>query len=189
VRLILASASPRRSELLRQMGLRFEVMSANVDETRFAGESPRAYVSRLAEAKARASSVPGALVIGADTAVVCDDEILGKPCCQKEAVDALLLLSGRTHEVITGVCVTDGQTLRRRVVTTEVRFREVDRQTLVRYWNTGEGSDKAGSYGIQGIGGIFADRIAGSYSAVVGLPLSETEELLRAFQFDTWRDR
>ena len=189
--LILASASPRRAELLRQIDIRFDIVTADVDETPHPEEAPGNYVERLAIAKASAIARehPGALVLGADTTVVCDDQILGKPLGEADALDMLMRLSGRRHEVMTGVCVTDGMVMRSQVVTTAVLFAQLDRARALRYWRTGEGADKAGGYGIQGIGGILADRIEGSYSAVVGLPLRETEEMLEAFGYDTWQNR
>jgi septum formation protein len=187
--LVLASSSPRRAQLLRQIGIPFEVIVEPVDEQALSDELPLAYVERLARAKAAAVARPDRLVLAADTAVVVDGEILGKPRGRTEGVAMLLRLSGREHQVVTAVCVTDAPVARARVVTTQVEFGPIDEATAERYWATGEGADKAGGYGIQGIGGIFADRIAGSFSAVVGLPLGETEGLLRTFGFDTWRGR
>lgn len=188
-RLLLASASPRRRALLQQMGLQFDVVVTEVDETVQAGESAAAYVERLAIAKAHAGHQQGSVAIGADTTVTIDDEILGKPCCQSQAVAMLLRLSGRTHEVLTGVAVYDGKRLESCVVTSTVRFRPVTRMEAVAYWQTGEPTDKAGGYGIQGIGGIFAERLEGSYSAVVGLPVEQTEKLLQLLGIDTWSVR
>jgi septum formation protein len=188
-RLILASASPRRAELLRQIGLRFDVQSVGVDESPWPGEAAVGYVRRLAEAKARAGHRPGALTLGADTAVVLGRRILGKPADAAEAASMLLALAGRSHRVLTAVAVCDGERLRSCDVVSRVRFRDISPAEAEAYARTGEGADKAGGYGIQGIGGIFAREIHGSYSAVVGLPLAETEALLRSFGFDTWRER
>ncbi|MEE4281487.1 MAG: nucleoside triphosphate pyrophosphatase [Pseudomonadales bacterium] len=187
--LILASASPRRAQLLEQMGLVFSVRVTNVDETPLPGESPAAYVARLAQAKAQAGFEPGAISIGADTTVTIDDEILGKPCGLTEGVDMLLRLAGRRHEVLTGVAVSDGVKTLCEVVGAVVHFGEISTATAERYWYTGEPADKAGGYGIQGIGGIFVQRLEGSYTAVVGLPVERTEHLLRAFNIDTWSTR
>ena len=187
--LILASASPRRAELLRQIGIPFEVFVPNVDESRRRGESANDYVRRLAQSKAAAGRRPGRLTLGADTAVILDDVVLGKPRDESDGVAMLRALGGRAHTVLTGVCLADGDAFKTRVVATEVRFRPISEILATAYWRTGEGADKAGGYGIQGIGSIFVTRIEGSYSAVVGLPLAETEELLNAFGFDPWLDR
>lgn len=194
MRLVLASASPRRAELLRQIGLPFEVRAVDLDESVRPGESPADYVVRLAVAKveaARASLDLGdaAVCLGADTAVVLDGRVLGKPAGREEGVAMLLALGGRAHSVLTGIAVSGPTGTRSRCVTTEVHFRPIERWEAEAYWETGEGADKAGGYGIQGIGGIFADSIRGSYSAVVGLPLAETEQLLRDSGLDTWRER
>lgn len=187
--LILASASPRRAELLRQIGIPFEVFVPNVDESRRRGESANDYVRRLAQSKAAAGLRPGRLALGADTAVILDDVVLGKPRDESDGVAMLKALGGRAHTVLTGVCLGCGEAFKTRVVATEVRFRPISEILATAYWRTGEGADKAGGYGIQGIGSIFVTRIEGSYSAVVGLPLAETEELLNAFGFDPWGAR
>ena len=187
--LILASRSPRRAALLAAVGLEFEVVPADVDEVRLPGEPPADYVTRLARDKARAVCRPDAVALGSDTAVVLDDQVLGKPRDRAEGVAMLLALSARSHVVMTGVAASDGQRVESLCVTTRVHFRAIDAWEAEAYWDTGEGADKAGGYGIQGIGGIFAESILGSYSAVVGLPLAETERLLRNFGVDTWRRR
>lgn len=193
MRLILASRSPRRADLLRQIALPFEVQAANVDESPRAGEHAAAYVERLAGAKAAAVYAAvgsaGTLVLGADTAVVLDGRILGKPADADDGVAMLLALAGRTHQVMTGIAVCSRTAAHSACVTSEVRFRDVERWEAEAYWATGEGADKAGGYGIQGIGGIFAVSLRGSYSAVVGLPLTETERLLRAAGMNTWHER
>ena len=186
---VLASQSPRRAALLRQIAIPFEVIAASVDETQLPGEVPSAYVERLACAKATAVASPDRITLAADTIVVVDDVILGKPRDRADGVAMLLSLQGRSHWVLTGVCVSDGTTSRTLSVSSRVEFKKLDREEAIAYVATGEGEDKAGGYGIQGIGGIFAETIEGSYSAVVGLPLTETEELLREFGVDTWRYR
>ncbi|MCZ6618494.1 MAG: Maf family protein [Gammaproteobacteria bacterium] len=189
VPVVLASASPRRAELLRQIGIPFEVIAAIVDETLLPDEPPLVYVERLARSKAGAVTSPERITVAADTVVVVDDVILGKPRDQSDGVAMLLSLQGRSHMVHTGLCVSDGSISRSLSVSARVEFRKLDRTEALAYVATGEGRDKAGGYGIQGIGGIFAQTIEGSYSAVVGLPLTETELLLREFGVDTWRYR
>jgi septum formation protein len=188
-RLLLASSSPRRRELLMQMGLQFEIVAASVDESLIPGEDPAAYVERLAKAKAHAGFRPECVVIGADTSVVVDNEILGKPCGQTEGVEMLLRLSNRVHQVVTSVAVYDGNQCLTETVRTAVIFRAIGESEAQAYWRTGEPRDKAGGYGIQGIGGIFARVIQGSYSAVVGLPIEQTESMLRSLNIDTWSMR
>jgi len=186
---ILASASPRRLELLAQLKIDCEVRPAHIDERVGPGESPERYVERMAREKTSAMSVPGRVTLGADTVVVLGDEILGKPSNREEGVTMLSSLSDTWHRVLTSVAATDGDSTESVTVTTDVHFRTVTREEAERYWATGEPQDKAGGYGIQGIGSIFADEIRGSYSAVVGLPLAETERLLERFGVDTWRRR
>lgn len=191
--LILASQSPRRAELLTQMGLPYEVHVADIDESRLSDESPSAYVERLAREKcvrgielAKASGAEFLAAVGADTIVLLDDEILGKPRGLTEGTAMLRRLSGRTHEVLSGVAVGDGVRLESTVVSSRVTFRSLDEAEIAAYWATGEGADKAGSYGIQGIGGILVERLEGSFSAVMGLPVQETEALLQSLDVDTW---
>jgi septum formation protein len=185
--LVLASASPRRRELLAQIGVRHAVIVADVDELVIAGEAPAAYVERLACAKARAVDARGGLpgaplpVLGADTTVVIDGCILGKPDDAGDAARILRLLSGREHQVLTAVAVCRGDRLLSRVSTTRVWFRDLDDARIARYIATGEPLDKAGAYGIQGFGAALVARIDGSYTGVVGLPLAETADLLDAF--------
>ena len=178
LRFYLASASPRRRELLRQIGIDPIVTPADVDERVEAGESPESFVRRLAEAKARAAAQrltgggPG-LLLAADTSVVIDGESLGKPADAAESAAMLRRLRGRTHEVLTGVFLLrtdDGRSLGE-VDTTRVRFRSFDEATLAAYVRSGEGVDKAGAYGIQGRGVLLVEGIEGSWSNVVGLPL------------------
>lgn len=190
---VLASGSPRRAELLRQIGIAFEVClpAVPVDETPRAAEAPADYVLRLAADKAAAVAdlLPGRVVLAADTTVVLDDRILGKPADRAEAVAMLLALQDRDHEVLTGVAVRCDESMRTALARTRVWFRGIDRWEAEAYWDSGEGADKAGGYGIQGIGAIFAETLQGSYSTVVGLPLAQTERLLREFGVDTWAMR
>lgn len=192
--IVLASASPRRAELLRQMGLSFRVRPADIDETPEAGELPAAYVERLARGKALTvqASEPNAIVIGSDTSVVLAGRILGKPDSAEEAMDLLRALSGSTHQVMTAVAVASGNVCESRISITEVRFRPLSDVEIEAYVTTGEPMDKAGGYGIQGKGGIFVEQLRGSYSAVVGLPLQETAELLAGAGcpvWETWKSR
>lgn len=179
----LASASPRRRELLAQLHLRFEVVPAEVDETPHPGEAPVDYVQRLACAKAESAALrlgaPGAKVLGADTAVVLDGTILGKPTSRDDGLAMLARLSGRSHQVLSGVALWDRGGLRVALSESRVTFRPIPAAEAAAYWDTGEPKDKAGGYGIQGLGAAFVERLEGSYSGVVGLPLSETVELLR----------
>jgi septum formation protein len=186
---LLASGSPRRAELLRQIGIDFEVVHPDVDESVHDQEAASSYVERLARTKAAAVIRPGWVTLAADTAVVMDAQILGKPASSEDGIDMLLKLGGRDHQVLTAIAVTDGRLWHSEVVSTSVRFVDIDPAQAQRYWDSGEGRDKAGGYGIQGIGGILVERITGSYSAVVGLPLPETERALSRFGIDTWRRR
>ncbi|WP_295541692.1 nucleoside triphosphate pyrophosphatase [uncultured Thiohalocapsa sp.] len=182
-RLVLASASPRRRHLLGQIGLTAEVRSADLDETPLPGEAPVDYVRRVALAKARAVRATGAAgacaVLAADTAVICDDRMLGKPADADEAAGMLALLSGRAHQVLTGVALL-GSAERTVVSSTRVWFRTISAAEAAAYWASGEPRDKAGGYALQGLGAVFVERLEGSWSGVVGLPLFETAELLAA---------
>ena len=149
--LILASASPRRQGILQNAGIAFEARPTDVDECRQHGESADVYVLRLAEAKARAAARPGETVVGSDTVVVVDGRILGKPADRDEAASMLGLLSGRTHQVLTGVCVLSSRECRTFVETTAVRFKALSKQEVQEYLDSGEPLDKAGAYGIQGL--------------------------------------
>lgn len=183
IQLYLASASPRRRELLTQLGYRFEVLKLEVPEQRQSGEKPQDYVCRLARDKALAGAAiaPVALpVLGADTIVVLGDRVLEKPSDLLDAKDMLEALSGRVHQVMTAVALASAGRCDVRLVTTNVAFRKLDEAEIEAYWQTGEPCDKAGAYGIQGIAGKFVSRIEGSYSAVVGLPLLETDLLIRS---------
>ncbi|MFG0323319.1 MULTISPECIES: Maf family protein [Pseudomonas] len=188
--LYLASGSPRRRELLTQIGVPFIVISAPVDETPLPSESAPAYVERLARAKAAAglASIDGpAVVLGADTAVVLDGRILGKPENREDALAMLADLSGREHQVLTAVALDDGQRVHSFCVTSKVRFRAIGTDEAQRYWASGEPADKAGSYAVQGLGAVFVTGLSGSYSAVVGLPLCETADLLGQFGIACWQ--
>jgi septum formation protein len=173
--LVLASASPRRAELLRAAGVRFDVMPADVDETQRAGEDAETYVQRLAADKAArvAALVPGRAVLGADTAVVLDGEVLGKPRDARDAVDMLSRLSGRSHQVLTGVCLIDREGHAETAVsTTLVEFRRLSEAEIDGYVASGEPMDKAGAYGIQAGARAFITRFDGDYHTVVGLPVA-----------------
>jgi len=183
--IILASRSPRRRELLAQVGLAFAVAPADVDETVRPGESPDAYAERLALEKARAAAKgrEKGTVIAADTIVVADGAIFGKPADENEARRMLHVLSGRRHEVLTALAVLDVSTERTSVRTsvTQVWFRDLSEREIDAYIATGEPLDKAGAYGIQERGALLVERIEGCYSNVVGLPLSLLGEMLREF--------
>jgi len=183
----LASSSPRRHEILTALGLSFTAAGVDIDESRYDGEPVADMVVRLAIAKAAAAreavdqSLP---VIAADTAVAVDDEVLGKPGSQDEALQMLASLSGRTHTVLTGVALDYAGVVRTATTRTEVRFREISPDEAQSYWQSGEPLDKAGAYAVQGIAGIFVEDISGSYSGVVGLPVFETAALLADAGFD-----
>jgi septum formation protein len=190
--IVLASASPRRAEILRQMRIAFRVDPPAVDESPRPDEAPDALAQRLAVVKARDVLVrAGAVlpVLAADTVVALDGHALGKPIDAGHGVAMLQMLSGRTHDVLTAVAVAVPGRVECRVSRSRVTFRTLDLDEARAYWTTGEGADKAGGYGIQGVGGILVDHIEGSYSGIVGLPVALTEVLLRAFGVDTWRDR
>ncbi len=186
MQLILASASPRRRELLTQLGLQFTVSAADIDETPTHNESPRTYVERLAREKALvvAKKSPGALALAADTSVVVEGIILGKPGDDTKAGATMLKrLSGKTHVVMTGIAVANGAEVRSLVIETEVRFRVLSEPEISWYVATGEGRDKAGGYAMQGRAGAFITSLHGSSTSVIGLPLAETVELLKAAGF------
>ena len=188
----LASASPRRRELLAQIGVPFVTLIASIDETALPGEPAERYVERLAREKALAglaalSDPADAVVLGADTAVVLDGRILGKPADRAECLATLVALSGREHQVLTAVALASAQRTESRVVASRVRFRPLRAGEAEAYWATGEPCDKAGSYGIQGLAAVFVSQLEGSYSAVVGLPLCETAQLLGEFGIPCWQ--
>ena len=180
--LLLASRSSRRAELLTAAGYRFDVAAADIDEAVRRGEGPADYVARVAAAKAAAVAAvhPDALVLGADTAVVIDGDILGKPADESDATAMLERLSGRTHEVLTGVTIRVGERTVADVDVTQVRFTALTAAQIAWYVASGEPRDKAGAYAIQGLASRFIDRIDGSYSNVVGLPMVTVERLLGA---------
>ncbi len=178
--LILASASPRRKELLEQLKLKILIRPVDLNETPHPGEQPRAYVERLAAEKSQLCRTlyPTILpVLAADTAVVLDDEIMGKPKDKADAMAMLSRLSGRTHRVYTAVSLR-GKAHWSCTSMTDVVFRKMNEAEMLAYWASGEPADKAGSYAIQGLGGLFVESIKGSYSGVVGLPVYETAQLL-----------
>jgi len=190
VKLVLASGSPRRLELLASLGLGCDVYPLDIDETPLPGESPAACARRLAVEKAAAAvrrHGPGVLVLAADTVVALGAELLGKPADAAEAARMLRRLSGRTHEVHTGVAAACRGETSFRLSTSEVTFRDLRDAEIEAYVATGEPLDKAGAYGIQGLAAVFVTRLCGSYSGVVGLPLSETAQLLQQHGIDVLR--
>jgi len=189
-RLHLASASPRRRDILTQLGLEFSQSGVDIDESRQAGEHPASMVVRLAETKARTAAsalADDSVVIGADTAVVLGDEVYGKPADEAMAVNMLLRLSGEQHEVMTGVAVLVQGELRTALSRSKVRFRDIDAAEAAAYWQSGEPLGKAGGYAIQGLGALFAGELRGSYTGVVGLPVFETAALLAEAGIDPLR--
>lgn len=176
----LASASPRRRDLLAGLGLEFSFGGVDLDETRLAGESPAGMVRRLALAKARAALAgrDDCAILGSDTAVVLGDRVFGKPGSEAEARDMLMALAGRTHDVLTGVALIHRGVEDVGMSRSEVRFREISDREAAAYWNTGEPRDKAGGYAIQGLAGIFVESLRGSYTGIIGLPLFETTRML-----------
>ena len=184
--LILASASPRRAELMCQLGLRFDVQPADIDETEVDHETPYDFVRRLAEEKAETVSFSSeGVVLAADTVVVHQDRTMGKPVNPQRAREMLRALSGSWHQVYTGTALVTEIT--RSVVTrTNVKFKAISDREIERYIETGEPLDKAGAYGIQGVGSLFVERIEGSYSNVMGLPLFETEALFEESGTTVW---
>jgi septum formation protein len=181
-RLILASQSPRRAQLLQMLGLQFTVTPADIDETFLPGEEPGAHAVRLACEKARkvATSAPDALVVGSDTVVVLDGIVLGKPRDDDDATAILLALQGRTHDVLTALAVVSARQTLSALERVQVRFREFDAQTARAYVATGEPHDKAGAYGIQGFGATLVEGIQGDFYAVMGFPVARFMTLLRA---------
>jgi nucleoside triphosphate pyrophosphatase len=187
--LCLASGSPRRGELLTQIGVRYLVRTADIDETVRPGEQARDYVARMARDKALSVRARGMAlpVLAADTTVVADEVICGKPRGEAECIAMLQRLSGRTHQVLTAVALAGAQGLDERLSASEVRLRELSAAECVAYWRGGEPRDKAGGYAIQGHGAIFIEHLSGSYSGVMGLPLFETAQLLRAAGVACWQ--
>ncbi|NJA04638.1 Maf family protein [Methylomonas sp. LWB] len=178
--IILASASPRRSELLKQIGVRHRVVSVDIDEAPLPHEAPDAYVARVAAEKSEACRLvdrSGLPILAADTSVILDGRILGKPADLQHAIEMLSRLSGRTHQVFSAVSLR-GDRHWQAISVSEVRFRPLSHQEIVAYWQTGEPCDKAGAYAIQGLASTFIESMAGSFSGVMGLPLFETAQLL-----------
>ncbi|MBV8145509.1 MAG: septum formation inhibitor Maf [Gammaproteobacteria bacterium] len=186
--LCLASASPRRRELLDQLGVPHVLATPEIDESVLPGEPAVDYVVRMARAKARIAHPRGAglPVLAADTTVVIDARICGKPADAEDAIGMLLRLSGRSHEVLTAVALAAAGDVRHRLSRSEVRFRHLTLAEAIAYWDTGEPRDKAGGYAVQGRGAVFVEHLAGSYSGVMGLPLFETAELLAAAGIAYW---
>lgn len=192
VPIVLASRSPRRSALLDQVGIAHEVLAVDHDELRHAGEPPRAYAGRLAREKALLARrcharAADRIVLAADTVVALGAEIFGKPDGEEDCARMLAALSGRTHEVITGIAVHDGATVTSQVSVSRVTFRAIGAEESRRYWHTGEPAGKAGGYAIQGLGAVFVERLEGSHSCVMGLPLFETARLLAAAGVQAWQ--
>jgi len=186
MRLTLASASPRRAELLRAAGIEFDVLPVDIDERFLPNERPEKAVARLAEAKAAAAAAgrPNDVVLGADTTVVVRERALAKPVDAEEAMRMLRLLSGRTHEVLTGVCLSHQGRRLARVESTRVRMAEMGESEIAWYVASGEPFDKAGGYAVQGLASRFVEAIEGSYSNVVGLPISSVYALLKELGCD-----
>ena len=182
--LVLASGSPRRAELLTRLGLRFEVLPADLDETRRPDESPGVYVERLAREKAQAVGGPEDLVVAADTAVVSAGLILGKPAHPAEARSMLLRLQGEKHDVFTGIAVRRGVEVASAVDVTEVEMLPMTYDEVEAYVDTGEPMDKAGSYALQGRGGLFVSTVTGSPFTIIGLPVHLLPRLIRAVGVD-----
>jgi len=200
-RIYLASRSPRRRDLLKQIGVPFELLllredlrrGADVDETPLAEESPGVYVLRVASAKAAMAvrqiayrGLPQKPVLSADTTVVFDGQIVGKPVDAEDAARILRTLSGREHQVLTAVAVALREQIEAQISVSSVSFRELSDAEIRSYVATGEPLDKAGAYAIQGRGGVLVTRMIGSYSGIMGLPLAETVELLQKFGIPTW---
>ncbi|MBD5771693.1 Maf family protein [Marinomonas colpomeniae] len=197
--LVLASASPRRKELLNLLVKNFDVLPADIDETPHTQEIAENYVVRMAVEKAIAAKIKykqqsdidiTAVFIASDTSVVIDGHILGKPTSLEDSKNMLRLLSGRSHQVITSLCLCnlDREHLVTKCVVSDVFFRSISDVEIEQYWRTGEPQDKAGSYAIQGLGSVFVETMSGSYSAVVGLPLFETAQLLKQFGIHSLED-
>ena len=192
--LVLASTSPRRKELLQQIGVKFTQLSIDINEDVAEAESAEHYVLRLAKEKAAAgfellSAAEKAMriVLAADTTVVCEGNILAKPESLEHSKEILRQLSGREHLVMSAIGMHSQSKAQQKIVTTKVKFRNISDAEIEAYWQSGEPQDKAGSYGIQGLGAVFVESITGSYSNVVGLPLCETAQLLNQFNIAFWQ--
>ncbi len=191
--IVLASASVRRSQLLAQIGVRHRSMAADLDEQLLPDERPDVYVQRLACSKAEAVADalglrPDCPVFAADTTVVLDGRIYGKPADERDCVDILMALSGRSHEVLTAIALMAGGTMRTAMNTSRVTFRTLAAPECRRYWTSGEPAGKAGAYAIQGLGAVFIAKLEGSFSGVMGLPLFETAALLDAAGVRRWQN-
>ncbi len=189
VELVLASASPRRLNLLKGLGLKCAVLPQDIDESPLPAEKPKSLVKRLALAKAKSafatlSDTDHRLVLGSDTIVVCDDEILGKPKNKADGLAMLRLLSGRTHQVLTAVALLNHEKQAETMSVTDVSFTTLSDAEIEAYWGSGEPLGKAGAYAVQGLGAMLVNEIHGSYSGVVGLPIFETVNLLENFGID-----
>jgi septum formation protein len=188
--LCLASASPRRRELLEQLGVPHVLAVPDIDEAVLAGELAADYVVRMARAKARIAHPhgKGLPVLAADTTVLVDERICGKPAGAEDGIAMLLELSGRSHEVLTAVALAAAGEVNHRLSRSVVRFRHLSLAEAIAYWQTGEPRDKAGGYAVQGHGAVFVEHLSGSYSGVMGLPLFETAELLAGAGVSYWLD-
>ena len=194
VAIVLASASERRSRLLDQIGVAHACVAADIDESQHPGEAPAAYVQRLAREKAgvvigRLEDRADKPVLAADTTVVLDGQVYGKPADEADCVAMLSALAGRTHEVLTAIALRHGGLLREALCTSRVTFRAIGAEECRRYWASGEPAGKAGAYAIQGLGSVFVSRLDGSFSGVMGLPLFETAALLDAAGVTRWQAR
>jgi len=193
-KLVLASGSSRRRELLEQIGVHYISKAMDIDETPYSGELARDYVARMAKEKALAAlpAFPDAVVLASDTSVILDGEILGKPESEAHAVSMLTRLSGNQHQVLTSIALAkyeqEAISIEVEVVETQVEFDALSDQQILDYVATGEPMDKAGAYGIQGKGALLIKGIQGSYSNVVGLPLTETGKMLQRFNVPVWQD-
>ena len=192
--LVLASTSPRRKELLQQIGVKFTQLSIDINEDVAEAESAEQYVLRLAKEKAAAgfdllsaAEQSTCIVLAADTTVVCEGNILAKPESLEHSKEILRQLSGREHLVMSAIGLHSQSKGQQKIVTTKVKFRKISDAEIEAYWQSGEPQDKAGSYGIQGLGAVFVESITGSYSNVVGLPLCETAQLLNQFNIAFWQ--
>lgn len=185
----LASASPRRAALLRQIGISFEIRVSGIVEEKSSRETAESYVKRLAQTKAATVQQGNRPALGADTTVVLDGQILEKPESREDGLRMLKQLQGRSHTVLTAVSLRNAERASTVLASALVNFREASENELVRYWHSGEPLDKAGAYGIQGLGAIFIASICGQPSTVAGLPLVETNQLLREFGVDVWKHR
>ncbi len=188
--LVLASSSPRRQALLTQLGIEYAVAIPDIDETVRCNECVESYVQRMARTKAKAGQklleTPDNVVLGADTTVALDGQIIGKPVDQKHAAELLGLLSGKTHTVLSAVALHRDERMLTRLSASEVTFRVLSPAEIDWYCASGEPADKAGAYAIQGLGAIFVEKIVGSYTGIVGLPLFETAQLLEEFGLGWW---